>query len=451
MGRVNVEGDAVEQLFLGAVATEGMIDLQKPIAMRRPNLQMAIPAGDYAVLRIDLKGGFIHIAPLLVADRKARLPPKGERLTVVPNKPCTVTVGLPLRPALLAGRRGRTIQFLYGLYDRQSRYYLEKRQKQPPQFTVSCDGREIGSGALQYVRGATYGGSWRVPSTVFHGPLSIVASAELGEMGRGQTRPILVDWQWYDQLAPYAGWVLLGVLLLVVKENRNRQALLVLIPFLLLSEIIWPWLVYFLASLSVDTAQFGEPFQWLLVAWTALWLLSPWLLRLPPAAAIVAALLVAAMVGGAAEFGLAGSLVFTSALMNYSILLVALLLAFVLSGVCCRRNYSPRRFLLWFAPWLVAGVVLGAIAELVRLYAVVAKGAVAPPVGQLLPGLAISSSCFAALLYLVNLPYQYLAFNSDLYRERFHLILRLPAHVPPAEAPPENEGESETAAQTPAP
>ena len=103
------------------------------------------------------------------------------------------------------------------------------------------------------------------------------------------------------------------------------------------------------------------------MAWTALWLLSPWLLCLRPAPAIGLRRLVVAGVGAAAEFGLSKLFVFTPALMNYAILILALLLAFVLSGFSCHRNYSPRRFLLWLVPWLIVGVTLGALAEFVRL------------------------------------------------------------------------------------
>jgi hypothetical protein len=55
------------------------------------------------------------------------------------------------------------------------------------------------------------------------------------------------------------------------------------------------------------------------------------------------------------------------------------------------------------------------------------------------------------MLYLLNLPYQYLAFNCYLYRERFEKILRLPAYVPPAEAPPEDEVEGEKTSHMPSP
>jgi hypothetical protein len=442
-GRLNVDGDAVQQVFLGKMEAGDTVDVKKAIALRAPNWHVAIPIGQYAVVRIDLKGGYVHIAPLRVVDGKVHVPREAERLTIRPDKPCALKIGAPLKPALLVGRRGRVIQMLYGLHDAQLRYYAEKIQDKPPQFTVSCDGREIASGALQYGKAATYSGAWRVPSTIFSGPLTVVASADLGAMGHRQSEPVLVEWHWYDQLSNFAGWALIAVLLVLVKENRNREALMVLVPFVLLSELLWPWIAYFLAVLSVDTGQIAYPFQWLLVAWTALWLLSPWLSRLHPALAISLALALAATVGAAAEFGLSQRLVFSPALMNYAILAFGLLLAFLLSGLCCRRKCTPGRFLLWLAPWLILGVALGAIAELVRVYACGYGLAPLPAVADLIPGLMVSSLCFAGALYLLSLPYMYLALHSALYGERFHKTLRLPEYVPPAEAPPEADEDDE--------
>ena len=298
-------------------------------------------------------------------------------------------------------------------------------------------------GDLQYGKGATYSYAWRIPFTVFSGPLRIVASGDLGAMGHQQSQPLLVEWHWYDQLSSFAGWALIGVLLVLVKENRNREALAILFPFILLSEILWPWMAYLLALLSVDTSHVSYPYQWLLVTWTALWLLSPWLARFRPGPAVVLALVLAAIVGVAAEFGLSQSVGVSPALMNYAILVVALLLAFVLSAICCRRSYSPQRFLLWLVPWLIVGVALGAIGDLVRVYASSYGRVVLPPVTQLLPGLVVSCLSFAVALYVLGLPYLYLAFYSALYQQRFHQILRLPEYVPPAEAPPEAAAEDE--------
>jgi hypothetical protein len=355
-------------------------------------------------------------------------------------------IDLPLKPRLLGGRRGRIIQILYGLYDAQSRYYIGKPQEKPPQFTVSCNGKEVGSGTLQYGKGGIYAGSWHVPFSVFAGPLSIVASANLGEGGHDQSQPMSVEWHWYDQLSSFAGWALIGILLLLVKENRNREAPTILIPFVLLSEILWPWIAYFLALLSVDTSQVSDPYQWLLVTWTALWLISPWLARFRPALAIGVALPLAVAVGVGAEFWLSQRLAFSPVLMNYTILIVTLLLAFVLSGMCCRRKYSPQRFLLLLGPWLILGVFLGAICELVWMYVYGYGRVTLPPITDLLPGLLVSSLCFAGMLYLFSLPYMYLAIHSPLYRERFHTILGLPEYVLPVKAPPEADPGDENAA-----
>ena len=437
-GRLHVEGDAIEQVILGKVEAGGSVDAKNALVLRPPKLHVAIPAGQYVVMGIALQGGYLHIAPLQKADGKILVSRTAELLTIRPDKPCSLKVGLPLKPALLlVGRQGRTIQMVYALYDAQLRFYAEKMQEKPPQFTVSCNGREVGSGPLQYSRAATYGGSWRVPSTIFSGPLQIVASADLGAMGQRQSQPLLVPWHWYDQLSGFAGWALLGVLLLLVKENRNREALTILIPFVLLSEILWPWTAYLLAVLSVDTGQIGYPVQWLLVAWTALWLLSPWLARFRPALAIGWALALAAAVGAAAEFGFSQRFAFGPVLMNYAILILALLLAFVLSGFCCRRNYAPGRFLLWLVPWLILGVALGAMGELLRLYVSGYGRVPLAAIMELLPPLVVSSLCFAGALYLLALPYLYVAFHSALYGERFHELLRLPEYVPPARTAPE--------------
>jgi hypothetical protein len=435
-GRLNVEGDALERVFLGRVEAGGLIDPQKALVLHHPKGQVVLPAGPYAVLKIELKGSYVHTVALQLVEGKVRLPREAERLTILPGRPCSLKVGLPLKPVLLAVRRGRTIQVLCGLYDAQSRYYAARAQDKPPQFTISCNDREIGSGAFQCARGGTYGFSWRVPFTVFNGPLCIVASVDLGEMGHRQSQPVLVPWHWYDQLADFAGWALLGVLLVLVKENRNRQALTILIPFLLLSEVLWPWIAYLLALLSVDTSQVSYPYQWLAVTWTALWLMGPWLARFCPAPAVGLALLLAAAVGAVAELGLSQRFVFSPALMNYAILVLALLLALVLSGLCCRRNYSPRSFALWLVPWLIVGAALGATAELVRLYAYASGRVALPPITQFLPGLIVSSLCFAGMLYLFSLPYLYVAFRSALYGERFRKVLRLPEYVPPMKPPP---------------
>ena len=109
------------------------------------------------------------------------------------------------------------------------------------------------------------------------------------------------------------------------------------------------------------------------------------------------------------------------------------------------ENYSPRQFLLWFVPvadprrWPGRGRRVGPGCT---LYADGPR--VAAAITQLLPGLIVSSLCFAGMLYLFSLPFLYLAFRSALYGERFHELLRLPEYVPPVTTSPEAGESSES-------
>ncbi len=257
-----------------------------------------------------------------------------------------------------------------------------------------------------------------------------MVSEDLEGLGHVESEPVLVEWHWYDHLPGFAGWALIGTLFVLVKENRHQQALTILLPFFLLSEVLWPWIAYLFALLAVDTRPFSYPFQWLVVAWTALWLAGPWLARVRPALGFVLALVLAAMVGLAAEFGLWQRLRFDPPLTNYAVMAFALLLAFVFSTFCCRHRYTPRRFLAWLVPGLIVGVALGPIGKAIWLYANFAGAATFPPVSVLLLRMTVFSLCLAGFLYLLNLPFMYLVFYCPLYGERFHKVLRLPEYVP---------------------
>ena len=211
-------------------------------------------------------------------------------------------------------------------------------------------------------------------------------------MGPGESEPAVVEWQWYYHLPSFAGWALIVALLVLVKENRNRQAWLILIPFLLLSEILWPWIERLFSLLSAGAALwYCDPFQWLLVAWTAVWLLSPWLARRRPAVAFVLALGLAAMVNIAAQIAVYQDewRFVVTPLTNYVIFIFALLLAFVLSGLCCRKTYRPGVFWCGWCPGLSLGLPWDQAATSLWQFSHLPERVSAPPVLFLLPWLAV--------------------------------------------------------------
>jgi hypothetical protein len=257
-------------------------------------------------------------------------------------------------------------------------------------------------------------------------------------LGPSESEPAVVEWQWHDDVPGYAGvarWALIGVLLVLVKANRNWRAWTILIPFYLLGEIVWPWVERLFSFLSPGSGQYGLPFQWLVVAWTALWLLGPWLAKCRPPLAFVLALVLGAAIGLANGFVLYEQRHLGRPLTIYAVWLFALLLAFALSGLSCRKTYGAGRFLAWLVPWLVVGVAIGLVCEHLWLSLYV-PGRLRPlAISYLMPQLALMSLCGAATLYLSNLPFMYLAFRCPPYRDRFRKILRSAAFAPPAMNP----------------
>ena len=82
-----------------------------------------------------------------------------------------------------------------------------------------------------------------MPLWIGNASLSVVATRDLGGLGPNETQPVTVQWRWYYHLPDLAIWILIAALLVFVKENQNRQAWTILIPAILLTTVIWSWLV----------------------------------------------------------------------------------------------------------------------------------------------------------------------------------------------------------------
>ena len=262
--------------------------------------------------------------------------------------------------------------------------------------------------------------------------MTIVASSDLGDLGPSESEPVLVEWHWYYHWPILAGWIFVGALLVLVKENRNRQGWAILIPFVLLSGILWPWLQRLLASSPMPVDQYELCVQWVLAALTALWLISPWLARLHPILACALALGLSATIGFAAQFGVLEHRHCHWSMKVYGISIFAFLLAFIMSRVSCRKACLPKRFLARLLPWLVIGVFLGLTYEFIWLGGQLSSSSSIP---LLLLRIILVSVCMGTILYLLNLPFMYLAFRCPTYRDRFHKLLRLPEYVGPAATP----------------
>ena len=199
--------------------------------------------------------------------------------------------------------------------------------------------------------------------TTLSGPLSVVASEEMGELGSGESEPAVIDWHWYYHVPSFSMWALPLVLLIVLPENRTRQTWMILIPVIVLTVFVWPLLARLLSFRSLDAERYGIQFDALVASWASVWLLGGRLSRWNRLVSFSTALALMLLVGAAAlyaNYGYWSGFRF----LEYSVPAAALVLAMSLSACCCRKGFCPVRFLAWLALWLFVGMLVGETIEI---------------------------------------------------------------------------------------
>jgi hypothetical protein len=479
-GKLNIEGKGIKRLVLLRIVGDPNDPANIPIfqasprsienpdhpvnqvTLEHPESTVSLPLGKYMLTGVELDGGFQSVVPSVYFDidtgaPRARIWERTE-FVVTPDKTCSIKVGIPFKPTVIATRKGSTLLLEYRLTDAGGHtYFCSQWDKRPaalvdgrivsgqqmfasqpseksPRFTISCNGREIAVCSCDHSHAGDFWHSWRVPLSTLDGPLSVVASFDLGAYGPNETEPIQVEWHWYSHFWPQgAGWILILVLLILVKENRSWQAWIVLILFFALAELFVPWVGHS-ERMPRDEIAF---FRAIIVAWTAAWLLGPWLAKCRPAVAFVLVLGQALLIGMAVQYSFRQSLLRDPlSLVVFATMFFPLPTAFALSGLCCRRTYRPWRFMLWLVPWLVVGFAVGCILCTVG---VLVWGEDLPhgDPSDVLFFLTVGPLVFATVAYLLNLPFMVLAFLCPPYRERFRKVLRLPECLPPSRPAPE--------------
>jgi len=263
----------------------------------------------------------------------------------------------------------------------------------------------------------------------------VVASQDLGDLGARESSPAVIEWRCYYHVPSLGLWGVLVALLVLVKPNRRAQAWLIWLPVLAV-PLGWSMLARLL-FFSAETAEFLGGFLTALAAsWAAVWLLAPWLARRRILAGLALAMVTMLVVGGVYyasvyEFRSLGGPEILSVL--HVVGALTLLVATVLGAYRCRNAYQPRRFLAWLLLWMTVAPVIG-------LPLIVLVTLVSTSIGsEGLPGLIefvslaamalisslIGGAVLGVALYLLNLPFLFLAMRNPFYRTRFQDALRL--------------------------
>jgi len=214
-----------------------------------------------------------------------------------------------------------------------------------------------------------------------------------------------------------------------IKANRNPQALLILVPLLIVNLL---WLVFkkALGFGSADIEMFGMVFNSLVVSITVLWLFAHKLGNRNRFVTFLLAFALMAVIGlvGAISFcGLTFSQQTGGAVIILAILALAMLLGFVLASWQCRTRYSSLRFMLYLAFWTVTACLVIALV----LYSVTFIIQQTPvPISSVLLVIPIVGLVLGACLYVIVFPYMILALRSAFFRERFYACLRLKSMLP---------------------
>lgn len=254
--------------------------------------------------------------------------------------------------------------------------------------------------------------SWRVP---FHvsGRLTILASGDL--QGRGLNEGVLVHYHWHlwNNLPILYVWVPL-VCLLLLPENRNRQAWFILLPLAVLSA----GLHLFLWATPMDAAGEDVFFQIGLahgIGLASVGLLSGRLLNQAGAVRITGMVLVLGVVIGLASMD---SVQPMGHIMTTTFLGIITLFTLLFVRSLCKRGFRIRQF---YYRFLGGTFIFGAVFALMwTVLMSMAKGSF-PPGLLLLAIMLVISGIHLAL----TTPFLMLMFYNTFWRTRFFGMLSL--------------------------
>lgn len=250
------------------------------------------------------------------------------------------------------------------------------------------------------------------------GTLKIAVSQDIGDLGPETGAEVDYPWPLYRHFASLLpGLVVL--LLLFARQNRNRQAWLVLIPVAVSGAVFYlPFRVFSSfgdgggSPVNISSQLFGL---------ATLWLLGDWLSRFArlKALLVAAVIMVIFTVSEALLQGSGASLLHVSALIA-----IGPILALVLAAYWCRRRFSRARYIGMLACACVA-VMLSVIVTSIALFLVNTGGFAMRMLLSVLIGVPMIAGVTSIFLFVFLLPFVLLSFYSSLYRQRFMSLLRL--------------------------
>ena len=153
MGRLVIEGQAIECLVLEKRASDQRFEPSNRISLNEPESSVSLPVGEYRVQEVRLRGGYRCFPPGRIGyDETDEITEVGW-FSVSPDRPYKLRVGAPLKPTLKVVRRDRRLRMTFYLSDVSGqelwRYLPEDCGREKiASFSVYSGDQLVGSGFL---------------------------------------------------------------------------------------------------------------------------------------------------------------------------------------------------------------------------------------------------------------------------------------------------------------
>lgn len=254
------------------------------------------------------------------------------------------------------------------------------------------------------------------------GELRIVVSADLGEFGPTDGKPVLYHFSPLYHVQGLIPWLLLPLAFVALKENRTLQAAWILAPIALLAGFYWAFMAIVKAT-SGSMMQMNQLFTIMVLGFSLIWLLAD---RIGGRSRI-ATLLLAAFI----YFGFLGANLLTSdfgkeAMTVASMAAVAIppiVLAFAVASLLSSRSLGKTRFV------AVMGVVLlVSFAVILSVVTLIAhpSHSLRGQIGELV----FASLIFSAVFLVALTPFLILLWANRFWRRRFACVMGIGTNVP---------------------
>jgi len=268
-----------------------------------------------------------------------------------------------------------------------------------------------------------------VPHNVF-GELQIVISADIGEFGPTDGKPVAYHFSPVYHVQGIIPWLLLPLAFIALKENRTQQAAWIIAPIVLLT-VVYSAVMRLLPMDSGGTVQLNVMFTIIVLGFSMVWLLAE---RIRNRNRLVTFLLATLIYFGflgvnllSAGFGESIIAVVFLAAVSIS----AIVFAFVIATLTSARPFKTIRFVITIGAALFTSLLIVFSAIMFIFY----------PPANVSGGTRITEvltfSFFGSLIYYAGLlPFLVMLFSNPFWRKRFEAVLGIQTNIPIALQPP---------------